>query len=218
MPTSARSRLVAQFHRPSGALGRVAGWIMSRRGSNKKRNLWTVSLLEIGLNDRVLEIGFGPGLAIQEAARMATAGKVVGVDHSDVMWRLASNRNRKAIDDQRVELHCAPVTKLPDLGGPFDAIFSVNCMMFWEEPARVCSQLVEMLVPGGTLAITHQPRKPGAGEQDLARSATEISGVLEDAGLEEIRIERLSLAPVDALCVLGRRPDAATSVTEQSEV
>lgn len=206
MPTSTRDRLVAQFRRPSGVLGRVAGWIMTGRASNRKRNQWTVSLLDIVPTSRVLEIGFGPGLAIQEVARLAPDGKVVGVDHSDVMLRLASRRNREAIEDGRVDLHCAAVTELPDLAVPFDAIFSVNCMMFWEKPSLVCSQLASMLRPGGVLAITHQPRKPGAGEQDLARSASEISRVLEDAGLEEIRMERLALEPVDALCVLGRRP------------
>jgi SAM-dependent methyltransferase len=184
-------------------LGHLAGWIMTGRGSNRRRNQWTVSLLEIGPQDRVLEIGFGPGLAIQEAARAAADGKVVGVDHSDVMLKLASRRNQTAIEDGRVELHRAAVTELPDFTDPFDAIFSVNCMMFWEEPARVCTELASLLVLGGVLAITHQPRKPGAGEQDLARSATEISQVLDQAGLEEIRMERLALEPVDALCVLG---------------
>ena len=51
---------------------------------------------------------------------------MVGVDHSNVMWRLASPRNRDAIEDGRVELHCAAVTEILDLGDPFDAIFSVN--------------------------------------------------------------------------------------------
>jgi SAM-dependent methyltransferase len=129
------------------------------------------------------------------------------------MLKLASRRNRASVEDGRVELHRAAVTELPDFTEPFDAIFSVNCMMFWEEPARVCTELANLLIPGGVLAITHQPRKPGAGEQDLARSATEISSVLEEAGFDEIRMERLALEPVDALCVLGRRPGGSKPST-----
>jgi hypothetical protein len=37
---------------------------------------------------------FGPGLATRDAARITTAGVVVGVDHSPVMLRHTSRRNR----------------------------------------------------------------------------------------------------------------------------
>jgi ubiquinone/menaquinone biosynthesis C-methylase UbiE len=55
---------------------------MAHRSSNRRRNAWVVSLLEVRRGDRVLEIGFGPGLAIRELARLATEGYVCGIDHS----------------------------------------------------------------------------------------------------------------------------------------
>jgi ubiquinone/menaquinone biosynthesis C-methylase UbiE len=54
---------------------------MAHRPSNRRRNRWVVSLLGIRPADQVLEIGFGPGLAIAELAR-AGAGHVYGIDHS----------------------------------------------------------------------------------------------------------------------------------------
>ena len=75
--------LVGQFHRPHGWGGRAAGWVMAHRESNRRRNVWAAGLLDVQPDDRVLEIGFGPGIAIEEMARRATRGHVIGVDHSD---------------------------------------------------------------------------------------------------------------------------------------
>ena len=63
-------------------VGRLAGWIMAHRRSNIERNRWTVGLLDIQETDHVLELGFGPGLAIEQVACLATKGRVVGIDHS----------------------------------------------------------------------------------------------------------------------------------------
>ena len=63
-----RRWLVGQFGRPAGFWGHVAGWIMAHRTTNVVRNQWTTELLEINPDDRILEIGFGPGLAIAAVA------------------------------------------------------------------------------------------------------------------------------------------------------
>jgi SAM-dependent methyltransferase len=58
---------------------------MALRPSNRKRNRLVVALLGVQPQDHVLEIGFGPGLAIRELARRATDGFVLGIDPSEVM-------------------------------------------------------------------------------------------------------------------------------------
>ncbi|MFI7439401.1 hypothetical protein [Nonomuraea indica] len=68
--------------------------------SNRERNIWAVSLLDVQPTDRVLEIGFGPGfgpgVAIAEFADRATRGHVFGIDHSQAMVRQAARRNAAA--------------------------------------------------------------------------------------------------------------------------
>src|SRR5438105_2776616 len=76
--------VVGQGHHPRGAAGRVTGWVFAHRPSNRRRNGWVVSLLDVRPADQVLEIGFGPGLAVAALVR-AGAGHVCGIDHSDVM-------------------------------------------------------------------------------------------------------------------------------------
>ena len=71
---SLRSRIVSQFKRPSGPLGHLVGWIMQVRGSNRERTLWTVGLLNVEPEDRILELGCGPGVGVEAcAARLGAA-------------------------------------------------------------------------------------------------------------------------------------------------
>ena len=95
--------VVGQAHHPRGAAGRVTAWEMAHRPSNRQRSRWAVSLLGVQPADQVLELGFGPGVAIAELARTG-AGHVYGVDHSGVMIRQASKRNAAAIRAGRVTL------------------------------------------------------------------------------------------------------------------
>jgi ubiquinone/menaquinone biosynthesis C-methylase UbiE len=98
----------------------MAGWLMAYRSSNRQRNVWVVSLLDVQRDDRVLEIGFGPGIAIRELARLAADGRVCGIDHSEVMLRQASRRNADAIRRGAVDLRLGSVDALPDFDAPFD--------------------------------------------------------------------------------------------------
>src|SRR3712207_9441128 len=66
---------------------------MAHRTSNRRRNAWAVSLLDVRPEDRVLEIGFGPGLAIRELGRLARKGYVCGIDHSELMLRRGKRVN-----------------------------------------------------------------------------------------------------------------------------
>jgi ubiquinone/menaquinone biosynthesis C-methylase UbiE len=164
-----------------------------------------VSLLGVQPADQVLELGFGPGVAIAELAR-AGAGHVYGVDHSGVMLRQASKRNAAAIRAGRVTLIRASADQLPpDLDGPFDAILAVNSLGFWPAPGQRLAELRRRLAPGGRIAIASQPRCPGATADTSRRAAREIEALLTDAGFTETSTHTLPLNP-PAACVLARCP------------
>jgi SAM-dependent methyltransferase len=191
---------VGQAHQSRGAAGSLTGWVFAHRPSNRQRNRWAVSLLRIRPGDRVLEVGFGPGIAIAELVR-AGAGHVYGADHSGVMLRQASRRNAAAIRAGRVTLINAPADRLPPtLDGPFDAVLAVNSHGFWPEPAQRLAELRRRLAPGGRLAIVSQPRRPGA---TAGSAAAEIENLLRSAGFPQLRTETLLLRP-PVICVLAR--------------
>jgi ubiquinone/menaquinone biosynthesis C-methylase UbiE len=199
-----RSAIIQQFGRPSGPLGLLVGLVMRVRTSNRVRNWRTVELLDIRPDDRVLEVGFGPGLAVARAAELASAGKVVGIDHSELMLRQASRRNAGVIRAGRVELLVGSAGDLPRFDGPFDKVFAVNVFMFWEDPVAVLTGLRQVMKPGGVIAVTLQPRNRGATADDTQAAAERIAASLRAAGFAEVRMEILEMAPVPAACVLGR--------------
>jgi SAM-dependent methyltransferase len=210
----ARQRLfepiVAQFVRPHGFAGRVAGWEMALRPSNRKRNRWAVALLGVRPRDCVLEVGFGPGLAIRELARRATDGLVLGIDHSQVMVRQATARNRAAVERGRVDLRLGSALDLGEFSEMFDKVLAVNNFGMWPDPEARLKELRRALRPGGRVAIVSQPRCPGATAETTERVGRETAERLRDAGFIRVRRETLNLRPPVA-CVLADAPAAEGS-------
>ena len=207
--SGARAALVRQFGRPTGVGGHLAGLVMAVRGSNRERNRWTVDQLDIQPTDHVLEIGFGPGLAIGHAARRASAGIVVGVDRSEVMLRQATWRHRAGIAGGRIALH------LGDIDSPaldrciFTKAMAVNVFVFWPDPADVLRRLANRLTPGARVALTLQPRGSHARNDDASAAGERMTAAFLAAGYTDVETRSLPLKPVNAVCALGRlRPSS----------
>ena len=205
-PVELKQRMIAsvraQFARPTGLWGYAAGLIMAHRSSNRRRNAWVVSLLDVRSEDRVLEIGFGPGLAIRELGRLAVEGYVCGIDHSELMVRRATRLNAEGVRRGVVDLRLGSVKGLPAFDEPFDKILAVNVTMFWGEPVARLAELRRLLRPGGLIAVAHQPRGPGASDETSAAKGREMEAALAEAGFSEVRLEAMALKPA-VVCALG---------------
>jgi SAM-dependent methyltransferase len=197
-----RKAVVSQFIRPRGFGGWLAGWEMALRPSNRTRNAWAVRLLEVGPTDRVLEIGFGPGIAIRELSRLATRGYVCGIDHSAEMVRQARRRNARAVSAGLVDLRLGSAEELHQFDEPFDKVLAVNTLGMWRDPDARLRELCRLLAPGGRIAIVSQPRCPGATPEISWLAGRELVDRLERAGFTGIRSETLALAP-PVVCVMG---------------
>ncbi|MGY0499633.1 class I SAM-dependent methyltransferase [Nocardia sp. FBN12] len=202
--------LVRQARRPRGVVGWMAGWVFDLRPSNRQRNKWAVSLLDVRPTDRVLELGFGPGVAIAEFAERATHGQVFGIDHSRAMVRHAARRNAVAIRAGRVHLTQASVAQLPSFGAPLDAVLAVNSVGFWPDPVERLRELRRVLRPEGRIALVSQPRTPGATRDTTVRAARELEDLLTRAGFTGLRVETLDFEPPVA-CVLAINPGGTTA-------
>ena len=198
-------RIRAQFGQPTGLRGRIAGTIMAHRASNRRRNAWAVSLLDVQRDDRVLEIGFGPGIAIKELTAKTPAGDVCGLDHSAVMVQQATRRNAAAVRRGQVDLRLGSVDELPDFDASFDKVLAVNVTLFWDRPAELLGNLRRLLTPGGRIALAFQPRGPGATDEVATTTGHELVAALRDAGFSQVRLETLKLKPA-VVCALGVNP------------
>ena len=80
---------------------------------NREPNRLAIEALQIGPADTVLELGFGPGVAIRAVAAAACQGLVLGIDSSPEMLAQASRRNRRAIEEKQVQLRLGRFDALP---------------------------------------------------------------------------------------------------------
>lgn len=176
---------------------------MSHRSSNIERIQWGISLLNIQPSDIILEIGFGPGVAINMMSKKLEDGVVYGIDHSRLMLKQASKLNKAFIDSGRVKLMENSVSDLPTFENKIDKIIDINSFQFWDSPVESLSKLKSNLKPGGLIAIVHQPRNPGATDTDAIESANQFSRLMKQAGFVNIRIEKKVMKPVSTICVIG---------------
>jgi len=193
--------MFSQFSRPRGVLGYVADYMMSHRPENIERNNWALSLLAIKPADRILEIGFGPGIT---AGKLATkAAEVVGVDHSELMVRQATRRNKDLIEKGKLKLMQGSVEKLSPEFGSFDKIYSMNVVQFWTEPVSVFRSLKTLLKPGGMILTGYMPRFPGAKDEDAVRKAKEVENWLRESGFEQARTQIKPMKPVAVVAIMA---------------
>ncbi len=194
--------LDAMFARPRGPLGLLGGKLMAR--SQGTRNEWVLSLLNVQREDRVLEVGFGPGLVIQSLADLASAGCIAGVDVSPLMVQQASKRNAQAIREGRVRLQQGSVLALPFEDASFDKALSVNSVHIWPDRLAGVKEMQRVLRPGGLIALALQPVWAKT-EDEVRKIGAELVDLLVSAGFQQPRLEFKSLKPVACACALGVR-------------
>ncbi len=198
-----------QYRRPTGMVGQFIGSRMAQQ--HRPENMWSVGLLDVQPGERVLEVGFGPGVAIELLAVQAAHGLVAGVDFSPAMLSLARRRNAQAIKAGRVDLRYGEVAELPFADACFDKALSIHTLYFWSDPRHPLSELRRVLKPGGLLALTFLPRErwPG-GEQAATISGVytgqEVVQLLHEAGFIQAHIEwGPEQKPFREIAVVGRK-------------
>lgn len=196
----------AQFMRPTGLLGRLAGWLMAR--GNQPANQTAADLLDVRPDDQVLEIGFGPGVLIQILAARAAEGFVAGVDPSDVMVRQAAGRNREAIRRGRVELRQGTASRLPYPDGRFTKACAVNSFQFWATPEEDLREVRRVLRDGGLLLLgLRSARSPGRLARRIGLADAQILNARElarRAGFHDVRTEERLQSGEVTVYVLAR--------------
>jgi ubiquinone/menaquinone biosynthesis C-methylase UbiE len=134
------------FGRPKGILGRLGGMIMAR--VNRDAAAQVIELLNVRPNDKILEVGFGPGVAIQLLLQRLPTGAVAGVDQSQEMVRQAA-----ALRNRRADLRYGSAELLPFADQSFDKALAINSMQAWPDARAGLREIWRVLKNGGIVAL-----------------------------------------------------------------
>ena len=159
----------------------------------------SLEALQLGADDRLLDVGCGTGAASRSAASVAAS--VVGIDLSPEMIRQAQ---RLAGGFANVHFEIADSEHLPFEDGAFTAVLCSNSFHHYPDPARAVLEMTRVLAPGGRIVIGDACSDRAAarvadmflrrfepGHVRLYRS-DELGSFVRDAGLSRVGLKRLS--------------------------
>jgi ubiquinone/menaquinone biosynthesis C-methylase UbiE len=184
--------LMRTFGRPEGVLGRLGGLVLAK--TNQPCAAWVIDLLAIRGNDRVLEVGFGPGVGIQLLAESAQAGHVAGIDLSREMVKQAMARNAQAIARGHVDLRIGSAEYLPFEDNTFDKALAINSMQVWPDATTGLAEMRRVMKSSGRIALGF-----------TVHSGQQRSGLIErltGAGFVEAKL----IEADKAFCALAVKP------------
>lgn len=99
-------------------------------------------------NANVLDVGCGDGKITAEIASLVPKGRVLGIDSSPNMIRLA----KESFQLSNLDFQCVKGEEIstPD---SFDNIFCFNCLLWIRKPKEALDRLSKLLKPGATLTV-----------------------------------------------------------------
>jgi ubiquinone/menaquinone biosynthesis C-methylase UbiE len=184
--------LLRMFGRPEGLLGRLGGIVLAH--GNRKFAEEVVAFLDVRAAEKVLEVGFGPGVCLALLAGAATEGTIAGVDPSEEMVEQAAARNAAAIEAGAVDLRRGSVDSMPFEDEAFDVALAINSMQVWPDVMAGLREIRRVLRMGGRVALAFTPRS-GQGRAG-------ITEILAAAGFADPRLVQLR----GGFCALARKP------------
>ena len=183
--------IARQLAFPRGLLGQLMMRLMNLH--NVSMNQYAVRQLDISPADRVLEIGFGGGVALP--LLMARAAFVSGIDRSREAVERARAQYSEAVRAGRAKFEEGSVQALPFEPASFNKVLTVNTVYFWLSLDTGFREIHRTLTPGGRAVVGFLPkdrmdRMNMPPEIFTTRSPEEVAAALSAVGFSEIRLER----------------------------
>ena len=176
---------------PRGPMGVAMGWFLER--GNAEQNRVTVDAIDLPPGGSVLEVGFGPGHALQMLAAKARLALLAGVDHSKLMVETARRRLMARRGLAALDLRVGKAADLPFADESFDVAFAVNAFHQWPNQEDALAEMAGVLKPGGELVLSIRDFRErgrfepaGAGEAAARQAASLLAGLGLSVSTKEI--------------------------------
>jgi cyclopropane fatty-acyl-phospholipid synthase-like methyltransferase len=139
-----------------------------------------IKYLEIKANDRILEIGYGPGIGIGLIAKRFGSCNIYGIDFSRLMYKRASKRNYRFIKTNKVHLIFGDFVETEISTTGFDKIFCINVVYFWDDLQKPFEKVYSLLKDDGIFCIYM------AGKEELNKAKFTKDGIFNKYSIGQV--------------------------------
>ena len=142
---------------------RLSRWYdMLAASSEWKYTQLGLQMLAAQEGERILELGFGTGNALLELGRdVGSSGLISGIDISEGMLNIASEKLETAGLSEHVKLDCGDGAALPYDVSEFDAVFMSFTLELFDTPEIpvVLGECLRVLKPNGRMVVVAMVKK-----------------------------------------------------------
>lgn len=157
-------------------------WLYSLVNRSPQSNLAIVERASLNADDRFLDVGCGPGAALEHAA--ASGAKVAGVDPSPSMVARASKRVPGA------DVWVGSAEELPFPDDQFTVVINVASFHHWADRDVGLKEILRVLAPGGRLHIMEGWLKEGRDGHGLnPRNVESLRAKLLELGYADTNVD-----------------------------
>lgn len=140
-------------------------------------------------NERILVVGFGAGVGLKTLLQREPELRIVGVDPSGAMTRVASRTNRAAVADGRLKVLQTTLEAFEAEAELFDGAIMVNALQLFDPVDAAADSLARSLRSGGRfISLTHERALDKRGDLEAHRHA--FVDAFARAGFREIAFGR----------------------------
>jgi len=177
-------------------------WAEAGRGDGMEKDHLPITLpvlekMQLRPTDNVLDVGCGSGWLSRRLASLVPQGRVIGMDISDEMIRVA---RRDSLNHENILYVLGEAAEVPWESTFFHHVISIESSYYWPNPAAGIQEIFRVLQPGGTAWILinyfrdnphcHQ-WGPLLGVPTQLLSAEDWSALFHAAGFRKVCHERI---------------------------
>ena len=184
---------------------KTAVWYAAEYGDHISNNLAITNII-LEAVDILLDIGCGNGKAARLAAEICTSGKVIGIDPTTAMIRIARKTTDENYTNLEFRIGCAE--KIPYPHESFSIAIAINSLHHWQDYKKGLLEVDRVLRPDGSFFIANDivdGDTCGHGDGPLEKPDHIIS-ILDQAGFINISMQKYYNEETGIYLISSKKP------------